>query len=276
MHLDNKAVVRPPLRWAGGKSWLAERVAGMVPNDCVQYVEPFVGGASVALTISRVRPDISIRCYDINCDLINYYSIVQTQVHDLISELLRLPNTKQNYYELRSSYPSTSLDRAVRFAYLNRFCFNGLYRENKKGQFNVPYGNKKYVSLVNEASLLSFSNCIAGFSFEVAPFSESIPAADTHNTFFYCDPPYTVKHNLNGFIKYNQNIFRWEDQVQLQALLADRRQHGCSVAVSNANHASIRSLYSEWPNLSRVHRQSVISGKTDGRELISELLISNK
>lgn len=167
--------------------------------------------------------------------------------------------------------PNGLIDKAARFIYLNRTCWNGLYRVNKNGEFNVPIGTKSEVIMENDdfpqtSSLLN--NC----TLVSQDFSRSIKTADD-KTFLFIDPPYTVKHNNNNFRKYNEELFSWEDQVRLRDCLLEAKKIGAKIMVCNADHPSIIKLYSGFGSIKRVGRHSILSGKPEFRSKTTEIVI---
>ena len=181
-------------------------------------------------------------------------------------------HSNEYYYELRSKQLSTTIARAAQFLYLNRTCWNGLYRENRKGQFNVPIGTKDTVVFEND-DFQVWSRALDGARLEHRDFEAAIDEAEQGDVVFV-DPPYTVRHNLNGFVKYNQQIFAWEDQVRLHAALQRAAERGVSFALTNADHESIRDLYAGFGKHRQLKRHSVIAGDSNYRNYSTELLIT--
>jgi DNA adenine methylase len=178
------------------------------------------------------------------------------------------------YYEVRNETPKGAVARAARLIYLNRTCFNGIYRVNRKGQFNVPRGSKNTVFMESDdfasiASALRKAQLIAG------DFSIAIDQAMSGDLVF-ADPPYTVRHNNNGFLHYNENIFSWSDQIRLADCLAQAMSRGAFVISTNANHESVRELYKERGFTFRTtSRFSAISGTGKDRGQYEELIITS-
>ncbi|WP_261503540.1 DNA adenine methylase, partial [Burkholderia multivorans] len=160
----------------------------------------------------------------------------------------------------------------ARFIYLNRTCWNGLYRVNKNGQFNVPIGTKSNV-LLDTDDWPTVSAALRQAKLLVSDFEPIIDQAK-RNDIVFADPPYTVKHNNNGFVKYNENIFAWQDQIRLRDALLRAKKRGAHIFCTNADHISIREIYEDHFTVTSVARGSVISGKADSRGKTSELLIT--
>ncbi len=271
-------VVRKPLapflKWAGGKRWLVSKYCSLLPKNITgRYIEPFLGSGAVFFFL---RPDRSILS-DLNADLISTYRAVKNSQCALVKALkahhhCHQHNPKEYYYVTRENDPGSEVERAARFVYLNRTCFNGLYRVNKKGSFNVPIGSKMQVVRQDDCwkewgATLRNADLISG-DFEVA-----IDQAKKGD-FLFVDPPYTVKHNNNGFIKYNEVLFSWEDQIRLSIAIKKAKARGAKILLTNANHKSIAGLYGKGFKKTPVSRFSALSGKADGRGSYEELVIS--
>ena len=179
-------------------------------------------------------------------------------------------NDADTYYTVRNSSPSRASERAARFVYLTSLSFNGLYRQNKKGEFNVPYGHKVKKQLPDLTRLVEISSALSGTSLLNGDFEETTSGAKAGDTVYF-DPPYTVAHNNNGFVKYNKDIFSWEDQRRLADYAYRLARRGCRVIVSNADHGSIRALYSSF-HAKEVERNSVIAANSLFRKTVSELI----
>ena len=163
--------------------------------------------------------------------------------------------------------------KAARFLYLNRTCFNGIYRVNRAGKFNVPYGNKSTIIYENE-SFSSLSKVLSNSILTVNDFEKTIDLAKKDD-FLFVDPPYTVAHNNNGFIEYNEKIFSWDDQIRLFNKLKEAKDRGVKILLTNANHSSIRELYENDFELVEVSRYSSVSGLAQHRKKYSELIIKS-
>ena len=172
---------------------------------------------------------------------------------------------------MRASNPADRIERAARLLYLNRTCWNGLYRVNLKNEFNVPIGTKTDVVLSTD-NFVALSELLRGASIVSCDFEETIDNA-AEGDFVFVDPPYTVKHNLNGFVKYNDRIFSWADQVRLRDAVARASARGASVLVTNANHYSIRELYDGVGLQTVLSRASVLAANSVFRSRVEELSI---
>lgn len=259
----------PFLKWAGGKRWLVERHEYLLSDNYNCFIEPFLGSGAVFFNL---KPKNSILA-DKNERLIEAYSAIKEN-WQAVQENLHIHHanhSKEYYYAIRSTEFYSAESRAAQFIYLNRTCWNGLYRVNLKGKFNVPIGTKKHVCLATDnfektAAALENSKLIAG-DFELA--IEQAKNGD----FVFVDPPYTVKHNYNGFIKYNESIFSWDDQIRLRDAVKAAIDRGAQVLVTNAFHESVKGIYEGLGELIKLNRPSVISGKTSGRGSYEEMII---
>lgn len=265
--------VSPFIKWAGGKRWLASVIAkeyAALPN-VKRYIEPFLGGGAAFFAIQPANCILS----DLNSELINTYQVVQEEPTEITNQLRALHNAHNEsfYYQMRSSRPTSKLERAVRFLYLNRTCWNGLYRVNLNGDFNVPIGSKLKVYDPNE-DFFRISIALSNVRLLCRDFEQTLSFAG-EGDFVYIDPPYTVKHNLNGFIKYNDKIFQWDDQVRLRNEIVKAHSRGAYVLLSNADHESVRGLYSDIFHIRTVYRKSILAADSTKRGPTSEILVSN-
>ncbi|RVI14595.1 Dam family site-specific DNA-(adenine-N6)-methyltransferase [Sinorhizobium meliloti] len=259
----------PFLKWAGGKRWFAERCLAMVPEKFDRYIEPFLGSAAMFFAL---RPENGILS-DLNFELISCYNSLRSSPVEL-ADLLANHHSRHNeqyYYEMRSAKPDTELAQAARFIYLNRTCWNGLYRVNKRNEFNVPIGTKTSVLLPTD-DFLATSDLLRNVRILHQDFESALDDA-SRGDFVFVDPPYTVKHNFNGFVKYNDKIFSWSDQVRLRDAVKRASSRGAQVLVTNANHESIREIYDGIGRHEVVSRASVLSGNPAHRARTEELII---
>ena len=263
--------LEPFLKWAGGKRWFAENyLEDFLPPEFNRYIEPFLGSGAVFF---RLNPKKAI-LNDLNSDLINTYKVVK-QDWKRVERILKKHHSLHSdeyYYHLRELSPRNEYTQAARFIYLNRTCFNGLYRVNLKGKFNVPKGTKDNVILGTD-DFESVSKRLQKAQLVNKDFEEVINLAEDGDLLFV-DPPYTVKHNENGFVKYNEKIFSWEDQIRLKDALLRARDRNVHIVCTNANHKSIRSLFKNEFSLKSLERASVMSGQSKHRGVTNELIIT--
>lgn len=261
--------LKPFLKWAGGKRWLFESGQFSMPSFKGRYFEPFLGGGAIFFETQPKNAILS----DSNTRLIELYTVIRDELEEF-KELLRKHarcHSKDYYYELRGKKLRKPTARAAQFLYLNRTSWNGLYRENLKGQFNVPIGTKQTVIFETD-DFPGWSHALANTWLKCCDFEEAINRAD-EGDFVFVDPPYTVRHNNNGFVKYNQNIFSWEDQVRLCNALKCAAERGVSFAMTNADHESVRDLYAGFGRHQSLVRHSVIAGQAIYRSQSTELLV---
>jgi len=263
--------VQPFLKWAGGKRWLTEKHIDIFPKNFKNYIEPFVGSGAVYFSL----PSASAILSDANIDLIETYRALQADWMSVYRSLSvhHRKHCKDYYYEIRASKPRAIHNKAARFIYLNRTCWNGLYRVNLKGTFNVPIGTKTNV-LLDTDNFELVSQKLSNAKLYAQDFETTIDLAEDGDLIF-ADPPYTVKHNLNGFVKYNEKIFSWDDQERLSRALARASSRGCHIVSTNAFHPAVRELYADNFNLRAMNRSSVIAASSAYRGVYEELLITN-
>jgi DNA adenine methylase len=180
-------------------------------------------------------------------------------------------HSDEYYYEVRSKAFRSDASRAAQFLYLNRTCWNGLYRENLRGEFNVPRGTKDTI-IFDDDDFAAVSEALASTKIMTGDF-EKVLNEVKEDDFVFIDPPYTVKHNANGFIKYNESIFSWNDQVRLAKAVRSKVRTGASILVTNAFHSTVIDLYSDFATIIPVERASILSGDKTYRGKTQEALI---
>lgn len=260
----------PFLKWAGGKRWFIQRYAHLLPVTFNRYIEPFLGAGSVFFYLEPKRAILG----DANPDLIATYKGIKSDWRRLQHLLRRHQHmhSDSHYYAVRESVPDDPIERAARLIYLNRTCFNGIYRVNLDGEFNVPRGSKNEVVLP-EDDFETTARILRRAQIRHSDFEILIDLAEEGDLVF-ADPPYTVRHNINGFIKYNEKLFSWADQERLAKALARAKKRGVNVVSTNANHASVRELYEKNGfKLLDVSRFSPISASSSSRRRFDELVI---
>ena len=235
-----------------------------------KYIEPFLGGGAVFFALRPTRSVLS----DANAELVETYEAVREEVEEVIRFLKRLEHDEESYYRVRKSRPYTRASRAARFIYLNKTCFNGLYRVNTDGDFNVPFGKHGPKLLVCDTDQLrAASKTLQAATLVSDDFGAIIRRAHSGDL-VYLDPPYTTAHSNNGFIEYNAKVFSWEDQSRLANLALGLVRRNIRVAVSNADHKSIRDLYDHNEfTIHRIKRASTMAGSAAARFAAVELLI---
>ncbi len=280
-------MTKPFLKWAGGKTKLLPQLEPLLPDDIAvrRHVEPFVGGG--ALFFSRA-PKFA-RLSDVNAALINAYLVVQNEPLALIQRLEQLAedhrsDAEQTFYSVREAYntytPSpdgtwhpTYCWYAAAFIYLNKTCFNGLHRVNKRGEFNVPMGKYANPDIVNYESILAASEALTGISLDVARFEDVLVHAQP-NDFVYFDPPYEPVSETSSFASYAQGGFNRDDHVRLYWVFEELSRRGCKVMLSNSDTPFLRALYSRF-RIAVIDAARSINSKGDGRGSVNELIVTN-
>jgi len=268
-YITSSKKVKPFLRWAGGKRWLIKQLDDFLPIQFNHYHEPFIGGGSIFFHMNPKKAFIS----DFNEELIETYNAIKSNPHDVIKHLKLFKNTKEEYLKIRKQNFQSPEKRAARFIYLNQTSFNGIYRVNLKGQYNVPYGYREKYKFDIE-NILEVSSMLENTIIQHADFMECIDNVK-ENDLVFLDPPYTVAHNNNGFIQYNQKIFSLDDQYRLKELIFKIKAKKAYYILTNANHPKIREIFDVGDNITEVTRASLIGGKGAVRGKYSEIIITN-
>lgn len=234
-----------------------------------RLVEPFVGGGALFFAGDWKRAVLA----DINRYLINAYLHMRDD-HVSVFRLLQRHfdlHSESHYYKVRERLGSCTVEDAGDFIYLNRACFNGLFRVNLDGRFNVPIGSKLY-ELRDLREFDDWSRKLQMAEICLADFEQTIATTGDGDVVF-ADPPYTVNHNSNGFIEYNEKIFSWNDQIRLHRCLLEAAQRGATFALTNADHSTVRELYNGC-GLQAVERGSEMAGLTSARRRTTEIVIT--
>lgn len=265
-----QGTIVPFLKWAGGKRWLIQKHPELFNVRFERYIEPFIGSAAVFFHLQPATSIVS----DINTSLIDTYRAIKSD-YQKVYKLLKIHQKKHSedyYYEVRSKKFRAPHTRAAQFIYLNRTCWNGLYRVNRKNIFNVPKGTKDKV-IIETDDFAATANALGNTTLLDGDFSRAIDQAERGDLLFV-DPPYTVKHDKNGFLKYNEVLFSWDDQVRLRDAVVGAKNRGAKIILTNANHKSVRELYENDFQLNVLDRTSVLSGKKENRGAVQELLVT--
>ena len=264
---DKKVI--PFLKWAGGKRWLVKSFSDRLDVRFQRYVEPFAGSGAVFFHLCPHNALIA----DMNPKLIETYQAIKDDWKRVAKELAKHGelHSKDYYYHIRSKRFRTLHKRAAQFIYLNRTCFNGIYRVNLKGEFNVPIGTKNRV-LLGTDNFEEVSKKLQGAEIRCSDFEETLSQCG-NGDFVFVDPPYTVKHNFNGFVKYNEKIFSWADQIRLRDAIISGAGRGAQFLISNADHECIHELYEDVGTMESANRNSFIAASSSKRGKTSEVLI---
>jgi DNA adenine methylase len=265
----------PFLKWAGGKSQLLASYEEHFPKSFKRYFEPFTGGAAVFFRMRSKHGQFNARLSDLNHELINVYCEIRDNVEDLIEDLKKHKNEEEYFYKLRATDPAklSPTERASRLIYLNKTCFNGLYRVNSQGRFNVPFGFYKNPSTCNETNLRACNLVLQDTDLTCNPFDDVLKHA-RKGDFVYFDPPYHPLTSTSNFTSYTKNCFSAEDQQRLADTFSELHKRGCLLMLSNSDCEFIRDLYSDF-RTETVYAMRAINCKAEGRGRISEVLVLN-
>ena len=262
--------LKPIVKWAGGKQWIASATSLLKPPEWKgRYYEPFLGGGAFFFALKPARATLS----DSNEELISTYRTLRSDPAGVIRLLSTYPYEKNFYYRLRASEPNTPVEIAARFLYLNKTCWNGLYRVNQDGKFNTPFGRLPNPTICDSDRLRAAAKTLRKKKLRVGDFAEVVSEAQSGD-FVYFDPPYVTGHRNNGFLKYNSRLFAWEDQERLARCARRLSQGGAYVLVSNADHPEVVKLYEDF-NYYQINRLSLIARNKKSRGVVTEALLSN-
>ena len=295
--------VRPFVKWVGGKSKLIPQMEQYYPKELKEkkidvYIEPFVGGGAILIDILKKYNIKKIYAFDINKNLINCYNIIKDKVDSLVLELKKLEeeylklddeNRKEYYYDIRKKYNSINienekeaLEKTTYFIFLNKTCFNGLYRENRRGQFNVPIGKYKNPTICDEKNLIELSKLIKNVTFINGDYRESYKYIE-ENTFIYFDPPYRPINKTSSFTSYSKEDFNDENQKELGEYFRKINDNNSNVKLmlSNSNPKNnneeddfFEQIYNGF-KIYEIKANRMINSNKEKRGKISELLIIN-
>jgi DNA adenine methylase len=270
--ISAKIFPRPFLKWAGGKARLITQYNKYFPQEYQTYYEPFLGGGAVFFYLDPPGSILS----DINTELIITYRCVKDSVEELISLLQahRQQHSQDYYYHVRASPGGTDLEKAARFIYLNKTCFNGLYRVNSQGKFNVPLGKYKNPNICPEEILRAASAALHSAEIKQADFTDVLNHATSSNDFVYFDPPYYPVSETSYFTAYSHYCFGQTQQVQLKEIFVELARRGVKVMLSNSDCDFIRQLYAGF-QIYTISASRSINCNPKKRGQISELLVTS-
>ncbi len=296
---SKSVTLKPFVKWVGGKSQLVEQIEKMLPTDgkkvLTKYAEPMVGGGALFFSVLSKYDFEELYISDINAELINAYQAVKNDVNNLIAKLnemqmLFLPmdenGRKYFYYTVRERFNSTALteetatEKAAQFIFLNKTCFNGLYRVNRKGQFNVPMGAYKNPTICDDENLRNIHEALQNVTIVCGDYSLSKSFIDK-DTFVYLDPPYRPISETSAFTAYNTDAFDDNEQIRLAKFIDEINLSGAKIVLSNSDPKNVNEddnffddLYKNY-KINRVEASRAINSKGDKRGKINELLICN-
>ncbi|MFI3242111.1 MAG: DNA adenine methylase [Alphaproteobacteria bacterium] len=301
--LDEQDIAKPVLKWAGGKGSLLPQISDKLPNKLragaiSRYIEPFIGGGAVFFDIYNNYHIKEAFLFDINPELVILYNVIKKDVEKLINELAKLQadyqdsdNQKDFYYNIREEYNQfdkeintifyhvSFIRRAALTVFLNRTCFNGLFRVNSKGLFNVPQGSYKNPRILDEDNLRAVSKALQIATIQQADFAKTLNYVN-QDTFIYYDPPYRPLNASSSFNAYAVGDFNDDEQRRLQEIFDKADKMGALQMLSNSDPTNVAEdpffddLYKDY-NINRIYAKRMINSKSNGRGAIRELLITN-
>ena len=273
---------KPFVKWAGGKRQLIPILNKNLPNQMERYYEPFLGGGALLFHILTERGRQSCGISDLNSDLILTYTTIRDKIDELINSLkIHSKNYKKDaksyYYSIRESTPKSAIEKTSRLLFLNRTCFNGLYRVNSKGKFNVPLGRYTNPNIVNEENLRAVSNVLQSskVSIQCRDF-ESVLKDVKKDDFVYFDPPYQPVSSTANFTSYTHKSFTFDDLERLADLCLKLDAKECKVMLSNSNSKEVEDMFTEkqW-KIKKIQANRSINSDSKKRTGHYELLIKN-
>ena len=272
---------KPFVKWAGGKRQLISTIDKHIPSEFGTYFEPFLGGGAVLLHLLTENPGIKCKVSDLNSDLVLSYVTIRDRVDELIHSLQNHAknyhkNPDSYYYGIRDSEPKSQIEKVSRLLFLNRTCFNGLYRVNSKGKFNVPLGRYSNPNIVNEENLLAVSHILQSKKVQIScrDFSAVLDDAKKGD-FVYFDPPYQPISKTASFTSYTKKDFTYEDLENLVRVSEKLSDKGCKVLHSNSNSKEVKELFSKDWKVVEVSVNRAINSDSTKRTGQKELLIKN-
>jgi len=271
-------LVTPVVKWVGGKRQIIDQIIKYVPKNFSTYYEPFLGGGAVLFELQPRKAVVN----DVNSELINLYEVIKDNVEELIEDLKQHRNEEDYFYAIREldrdkdKYNKlTPVQRASRIIYLNKTCYNGLFRVNKAGEFNTPFGNYKNPNIVNEITLRAVSNYFnkAKITFTCKDFEEVLKGA-RKGAFVYLDPPYYPVSDTASFTGYDKGGFDSDEQVRLKKACDKLNEKDIKFLLSNSATDFIKDLYKDY-RIEVIQAKRAINSKADKRGEIDEVLVMN-
>jgi DNA adenine methylase len=240
--MNSEKIINPILKWAGGKRQLIPELKKYIPTKFNKYIEPFFGGGALFFHLAYNNSIIN----DNNPEIINLYQEVSKRPKLIIEELEKYKNNEKFFYALRNSSPKTSIKKAARTIFLNRTCFNGLYRVNKKGQFNVPYGKSQNINFVDKKNLLLASKILKKTKIYNLDYKFIMQKFCKKKDFVFLDPPYLPISKYSDFKRYTKEQFHLNDHIELSEHYKELDKKGCYLILTNSNNEIINKLYREY------------------------------
>jgi len=271
-------LVKPVVKWVGGKRQIIDQITKHVPKTFSIYYEPFLGGGAVLFELQPKKAVVN----DINNELINIYEVIKNNVGELIEDLKRHKNEEGYFYKIRSldrdkdRYNNLKpVQKASRIIFLNKTCYNGLFRVNKAGEFNTPFGNYKNPNIVNEITLRAVSNYFSKVNiiFTCTDFEETLMGAGK-GAFVYFDPPYDPVSDKASFTGYDKGGFDQDEQIRLKKTCDKLNEKGVKFLLSNSATDFIKDLYKDY-KIEVIQAKRAVNSKADKRGEIDEVLVMN-
>ncbi len=265
----NQVSIKPFLKWAGGKTQLLPELIKYIPNNYNKYIEPFIGGGAFYFHLNPAEAVIA----DLNYELIITYKTIKQSVEDVISLLETFKNEEDFFYKMRSKDPEklTNVERTARLLYLNKTCFNGLYRVNKKGQFNVPYG-KRSGNFFDSEVLRDANEFLQNTRIEFADYLETLRKHAEKGDFIFLDPPYYPVGKYGDFKRYTKEFFYHNDQLALKEEFDRLVNLGCHVILTNSDHPIIMELYKDY-EIKCIETKRMINSDANNRKGVDIIVI---
>lgn len=268
------------LKWPGGKSKVLPQLQKLLPNNFNTYFEPFFGGGALFFYLQPKNGIIN----DVNYSLMSLYALVKEDPETLIEALEKISsehlkfdeeNRRKNYYVKREEFNNTKnlLKKSALLVFINKTGFNGMYRENSKGEFNIPFGKYDNPRILNEDVIRKVSEMLKGTDIRSGSYKSAVSSAK-NGDFVYLDPPYHPMSSTSSFTSYSKDNFVEKDQIELSEIFKELDKKGCLVMLSNSNTSLIRELYKNY-NIHVVQVARSINSKGSGRGKINELVITN-
>lgn len=276
--MTKNPLVQPIVKWVGGKRQLVESIKKLLPEHYSTYCEPFLGGGALLFALQPKKAIVN----DLNKDLIITYKMIRDNVDDLLESLKNHNNTSEYFYNIRdidrdrNSYENLSdIEKASRLLYLNKTCYNGLYRVNSSGEFNVPFGNYKNPAIVNESILRAVSIYLSSNTIQFMSCDyETVLKKLRKGSFVYLDPPYDPISDTSSFTGYTKSGFGRNEQIRLKECCDKLHEKGIKFMLSNSNTQFIRDLYKDY-QIIVVNAKRNINCDSNKRGEIEEVIIRN-
>lgn len=275
--MNNNSLPRPFIKWAGGKTQLVDELVDRLPVVFNNYHEPFLGGGALFFNLYREGKIKHARISDLNSELIDVYCAIRNKRTAVINELSKYPHDEEFYYQLRSKNPSElSLPvRAARMIYMNKTGYNGLYRVNKSGGFNVPFGRYKNPKYLDKENLQAVSSALQNVDIHNASFETVLDYAK-EGDLVYFDPPYVPVSQTSNFISYQADGFSINDQRRLRDICIELTKRNVYIILSNSDTQTVRDLFSSYTfEISEVLANRSINCNSNRRGKMTELIVTN-